>query len=151
MTGDGQLDDPGAALASAATDAVPLWLRLRAEVAWAADGRAAPLDPDVVDAVTRSSDWLAGELTELLSSDVDEQRTTPLSIVRRAGAMVAAELERHGVPATEPPPHADVATGYGLAPASWSDVDQSLHEPGLVWGAWKAMTILRRRRDEGLR
>jgi hypothetical protein len=40
---------------------------------------------------------------------------------------------------------------FGLGPASWTDVDPELHEPGITWGAWKAMTVLRRRRDEGLR
>ena len=40
---------------------------------------------------------------------------------------------------------------YGLAPATWSDVDPALVEPGLVWSAWKAATVLDRRRREGRR
>jgi hypothetical protein len=35
---------------------------------------------------------------------------------------------------------------YDLAPASFADVDPSLHEPGLVWGAAKAHVHLSRRR-----
>jgi hypothetical protein len=38
-----------------------------------------------------------------------------------------------------------------LGPATWSDVHPDLQEPGLAWGAWKAMVVLRRRRDEGRR
>jgi hypothetical protein len=26
---------------------------------------------------------------------------------------------------------------YGLVPMTWRDVDESLHEPGMVWGALK--------------
>jgi hypothetical protein len=40
---------------------------------------------------------------------------------------------------------------YAIAPATWTDVDESLREPGLVWGAWKAATVLARRRSDGLR
>jgi hypothetical protein len=37
---------------------------------------------------------------------------------------------------------------FGLAPATWADVDPSLVEPGLEWGAWKAATIIGRRREQ---
>ena len=40
---------------------------------------------------------------------------------------------------------------YGLAPASFADLDPALREPGLVWGAAKAHVVLARRRAEGLR
>jgi hypothetical protein len=35
---------------------------------------------------------------------------------------------------------------YDLSPATWTDVDPALHEPGLVWGAAKAHVHLARRR-----
>ena len=38
---------------------------------------------------------------------------------------------------------------YSLYPAHWSDIDESLTEPGIVWGAAKAATVLQRRRAEG--
>jgi putative CocE/NonD family hydrolase len=40
---------------------------------------------------------------------------------------------------------------YDLGPASFADIDPSLHEPGLMWGAAKAHVHLARRRAEGLR
>ena len=40
---------------------------------------------------------------------------------------------------------------YDLTPGSFADVDPSLHEPGLVWGAAKAHVVLARRRREGRR
>ena len=38
---------------------------------------------------------------------------------------------------------------YGLVPATWADVDPSLHEIGITWGAAKAFVHKARRRDEG--
>src|SRR5918998_1467217 len=40
---------------------------------------------------------------------------------------------------------------YDLSPATFADVDPSLHEPGLLWGAAKAHVHLARRRREGRR
>ncbi|MEZ5227993.1 MAG: hypothetical protein R2710_15365 [Acidimicrobiales bacterium] len=40
---------------------------------------------------------------------------------------------------------------YDLAPATFADIDEALHEPGLMWGAAKAHVHLSRRRAEGLR
>ena len=63
-------------------------------------------------------------------------------------------LQRRGV---APPPSDDFAASrfpddpYRLGPATWADVDDELHLPGLTWGAAKAMTVLQRRRDEGRR
>ncbi|NBO53285.1 MAG: hypothetical protein EBU84_01555 [Actinobacteria bacterium] len=33
---------------------------------------------------------------------------------------------------------------FGLSPATWIDVDESLHDPGLIWGAWTAREALDR-------
>jgi hypothetical protein len=40
---------------------------------------------------------------------------------------------------------------YGLGPASFADIDPSVHEPGVAWGAAKAYVHLARRRAEGRR
>jgi hypothetical protein len=40
---------------------------------------------------------------------------------------------------------------YDLSPAAFADLDPSLREPGLTWGAAKAHVHLARRRREGLR
>jgi hypothetical protein len=36
-----------------------------------------------------------------------------------------------------------------VVPASFADLDSTVHEPGIVWGAAKAHVVLRRRRAEG--
>ncbi len=91
------------------------------------------------------------QLERLLATDVDEQRTNPLSILRYAVRHPTELLKDAGIP---PPRRDDFAAKafpddvYDLGPATWSDIDESLHEPGLTWGAWKAKTVLDRRRPQ---
>ncbi len=84
---------------------------------------------------------VGARMKDLLTSDIDEQRTTPLAIIRSsihyaadilasagAGPVERDEFERRSFPD-------DI---YALSPASMSDVDESLAEPAIVWGAAKA-------------
>ncbi len=92
---------------------------------------------------------VVARLRELLQADVDAQRTGPLAVLRRAVAYPTAVLRAAGVP---PLVRDDFAErnfpddDYDLSPASFADIDESLHEPGLVWGAAKAHVVLTRRR-----
>ena len=94
-------------------------------------------------------------LQALLALDVDEQRLNPLALLRSAAVPYpTAVLEEAGVPPVvrdEFVERAFPADGYDLSPATWRDLDESVHEPGIVWGAVKAKTILDRRRAEGRR
>lgn len=146
---------PANALLDVARAVVPAWLR-RITVAAAARGGVdvAPDDPDVDAMVSAAGRDLVARLQDLLETDVDAQRSNPLSLFRAAIAAPTELLRDRDVPV---PPANDFDRGhfpddiYGLGPATWADVDPDLHEPGLTWGAWKAMTVLRRRRDDGLR
>lgn len=92
------------------------------------------------------------ELVELFDTDVDAQWTNPLSVLRAAVRFPTEVLVAHGVPPRERDDfavRAFPADVYGLSPATWDDVEESLREPGLIWGAWKAKTVLDRRRAEG--
>jgi hypothetical protein len=91
------------------------------------------------------------ELRELLDVDIDDQRTNPLSVLRGAVRFPTSVLRAAGVPPVvrdEFKERAFPDDVYDLAPATWRDVDEALHEPGLVWGAWKAGEHLRRRRPK---
>lgn len=149
-----QLSEPAADLLAAAAAVTEPWLRRCVDRAAAAGGRDTSdwddLDPMVADTAAE----LLRALEALLAADVDEQRNNPLSLFRAAIARPTELLREHGVPE----PHPDRFTAdhfpddpYQLGPATWNDIDDALHMPGLTWGAWKAMTVLRRRRDEGLR
>ncbi len=92
------------------------------------------------------------DLRELLATDVDAQRTTPLVILRDATRFAHQVLADEGVPARPRDSFAERAfprDTYDLVPASWADVDPSLHEIGITWGAAKAYIHKARRRPEG--
>lgn len=159
MTSDVHGDDgppePAQLLLDATARVAPDWLR-RVTLAAASRGgvTVAPGDAELEAVVASATDRLVADLGALLATDVDEQRTSPLSLFRDAVREPTRWLLARGArPASTDPFTADHFPDdvFGLGPARWSDVDPELHEPGIVWGAWKAMTVLRRRRAEGLR
>ena len=90
----------------------------------------------------------------LLETDVDEQRTNPLEILRSLVRHPTEVLREVGVPPLARDEFARQAfpdDDYALSPAAFADVDPALHEPGIVWGAAKAHVVLARRRREGRR
>lgn len=89
-------------------------------------------------------------LRSLLATDVDQQRSNPLAILRSAVRFPAAVLREAGVPPVERDAHAEAMfpeDRYDLSPAAFADLGETVHERGLVWGAAKAHTVLRRRRS----
>ena len=89
------------------------------------------------------------KVRELLALDIDEQRSGPLSLLRSAARFPTRVLLDAGVPT----PVRDEFLQkqfpddvYDLGPAAFADLDPSLHEPGLIWGAAKAHVHLARRR-----
>lgn len=147
--------DPAQVLLEVAAGVVPGWLFRSVLAVAARQGLAlAPDDAATAAVVTAATERLLADLADLLATDVDEQRTNPLSLFRAAVAGPTAHLVALGARPSgsdgfrvEHFPD-DV---FGIGPATWSDVDPALHEPGLTWGAWKAMTVLQRRRSEGRR
>lgn len=102
----------------------------------------------------RAATELLAQLEHLLNVDVDAQTDNPLSLFRRATLPVTeflADLGCRPVPRDPFEVEHQPDDVFALMPATWTDIDESLGDPGLAWGAWKAMTILQRRRDEGLR
>jgi len=95
-----------------------------------------------------------GPLRALLAQDPDEQRANPLAIVRRAVTWPTEVLRAAGVPPVVRDAHAEQLfpdDDYDLSPGAFADLDPSLQELGLTWGAAKAHMILARRRAEGRR
>jgi len=138
-------------LADAVAGVLPQWL-VRCVADAARRGGLRPTPELVADAEAMSraaTPVVIAELDALLATDVDEQRTNPLSILRNAVRFPTEVLEQHGVAHARRDDFAvrifpgDV---YALSPATWADIDESLQEPGLIWGAWKAKTVLDRRR-----
>jgi hypothetical protein len=103
-------------------------------------------------AAGEGSGWVMQRLRDALETDVDAQRANPLQILREAVRFPTEVLSRAGVPPAkrdEMDERINPDDVYALAPAHWNDIDESLLEPGIVWGAAKAQTVLQRRRAEG--
>lgn len=148
---DRPADDPANVLLSAARRTIPTWLerRLFEQVAGSADGDVDEATAARVAAVAASTaaDMLVA-LAALLNAELDDQATSPLAVIRAGVGPANALLSDLGAT----PPTLDEFERrnfpddrYRLGPKSWSDIDPSLHEPGLTWGAWKAFTLMRRR------
>ena len=145
-----------AALADAVDQAIGPWV-LRC-VASVADRWRPGLSSQLADAAARAAEdarrEVGGQVRTLLETDVDQQRTGPLAVLRSGVRFPTAVLADAGVPQVAREAFAQQAfpdDAYDLAPAAFVDIDPALHEPGLVWGAAKAHVVLARRRAEGLR
>ncbi len=87
---------------------------------------------------------MAPALRDLLATDVAQQQTTPLGVLRSAVRFPTQVLVDGAVPT----PRRDQFEAarfpddlYGLIPASLSDLDPQLGPIGLAWGAAKALAL----------
>jgi hypothetical protein len=90
---------------------------------------------------------IGAALRALLEADIDEQRTTPLTLLRTAVRYPTEVLEAAGVPGLERDRFAEEAFPddiYDLSPATFADIDPSLADAGLAWGASKAFAHKKR-------
>lgn len=143
--------DAGERLVAAVEAALPGWVERsvrRRLIDWVGTA-----DPEVVQRATAAGTTAAvevgAELRRLVTTDVDQQWTSPLTIVRTAVRYPTAVLRQAGVP---PIVRDDFDErhfpddDYGLVPMAFADVDPALHDLGLAWGAAKAMVHLQRHR-----
>lgn len=140
---------PGPELAWAVEAALPGWVVRSVErvlVAWRRE-----VDPAVMTeaeaAGARAAAEIGARLRALLEADIDDQRSTPLAVVREAVRFPTEVLRRAGVP----PRSRDAAAealfpddDYDLVPGSLADIEPALAELAIGWGAWKAMAHRRR-------
>ncbi len=108
-------------------------------------------DPGALDAAREAGRRAAADVgaavRALVETDIDEQWTTPLALLRSAVRYPTQVLLDAGVaPVERDPVQVRLLPGdlYNLSPASFADVDPALAEPGLVWGAAKALAHRRR-------
>ena len=96
--------------------------------------------------------WTLERLHAALEVDVDAQRVNPLQVLREVVRFPTKVLLDAGVPPRQRDEYDEKINPddvYAIGPAHWNDIDESLTEPGIVWGAAKASTVLQRRRAEG--
>ena len=147
---DARLHDYAVALADAVDAALGPWVRRCVECRCADAGIA--LTDDVRAATADAADSciteIGGRVRALLLSDIDEQSGTPLTVLRDAVRYPTAVLDDAGMPEVSRDDFARRSfpeDRYDLTPASFAEIDESLHEPGLAWGAAKAFVHRRRR------
>lgn len=151
--GADRLASYASALADGIERALPGWVERRVTelvTAWCGDP-----SPDVV-AEARSAGAAAAatvgpEIRALLSADIDDQRTTPLAVVRRHALRYPTEvLAAAGVAPVARDKAAEELFPddvYDLAPGSFADLDPNLADLGVEWGAAKAYEHMRRHRS----
>ena len=94
---------------------------------------------------------VGGAVRDLVLRDVDDQRGNPLALLRAAVRYPTQVLHDAGAPVVERDKFSrerfpdDV---YDLTPANWSDIDPSLADLGIAWGAAKAFVHKERHRPK---
>ncbi len=145
------MDDYSARLLTAVDGVFDGWIRRLMSAAVMRDGRIAPEEGRIREVIDRARSIGMTGLRDLLSADAEQQRSNPLAVLRSATLPVSRFLDEEGCTPVERDEFSCRSFPddlFGLAPATWADVDPSLVEPGLEWGAWKAATIIGRRREQ---
>jgi len=146
------LAEAGRALASAVVAVLPGWVeRGVRDLLLAFTGTADPVAlEEAREAGRRAAAEVGPELRRLLEADVDRQWANPLAVVRRAVSFPTAVLAGAGVPPVVRDEYDEAhfpEDVYGLTPRTFTDLDPSLREVALVWGAAKARASIVRHRS----
>jgi hypothetical protein len=143
------------ALADAICARIPSWVVGSVErvmVAWSGTVPSAPVAEAADAAAAAALDAVGTAIRALLRADIDEQRTTPLAVLRGGVRYPTEVLLAAGVPPVARDRFSERAFPddyYDLSPASLADFAPELSELGSSWGAAKAFEHKRRhRRDE---
>ena len=146
------MDQYSARLLETSNEVVPRWvarlLRKHCDDQKISDLIVGDLLSSVVARVNKEVD---DNLRELLSLDVLEQRSNPLAIFRQATRPISDLLKTAGcapVVRDEFDERSFPDDIFGLSPATWVDIDEMMVEPGIEWGAWKAATIMMRKKKQ---
>ena len=137
------LEGQARALADGVDAALPGWVERSVEhLLVAYTGSADPAAMAAArEAGERARSDVGARVRALLETDIDDQHTNPLSILRQAVTYPTEVLRRAGVPPVERDRFAEEhfpGDDYDLTPASFADIDPSLFDAGLEWGAAKA-------------
>ena len=145
----GSVEEAATLLADGIIAALPGWVERCISSACERAGATAPeLRAPARAAGLQCAVEIGSPLRDLLATDVDEQQSTPLSVLRSAVRFPTQVLAAGGVPA---PDRDDFDASrfpddpYGLTPASFADIDPALGPIGIAWGAAKAFEVLQRR------
>jgi hypothetical protein len=150
---DVDIETVASELLAAAVAATPNWVR--ASVARVAGAQGLEVEYEAVErAATDAAAFVERRLGALLATDIDAQRSTPLTVLRDAARFPVAVLHGAGARPVSRPDTVRWAfpnDPFDVTPATFKDLGEEVHQAGIVWGAAKASIHLQRRRAEGLR
>ncbi len=92
------------------------------------------------------------DLLVLLATDVDAQQSNPLHVLRASTSSATRLLQTFGATPARRDEYEERAMPndlFSIGPLTWRDLGEEVHDAGISWGAWKAATILTRRRADG--
>jgi hypothetical protein len=149
-----QLGPYSQALFDAVVTAVPAWITRRVHeiVQLASSGDKDAVINEITHVAHQTQLVVSEHLMELLSQDVDAQRSNPLHILRQSTSVATAVLHSAHIPPVRRDEFDTSALPndvYAIGPHTWRDLSEEVHEAGITWGAWKAATVIQRRRAEG--
>jgi hypothetical protein len=141
-------------LYQAVTRAIPHWITKQvAEIAsLSIDETSKEFQSALTDVAAHTLHVVSRDLLALLATDVDAQQSNPLHILRASTTSATQLLQTSGAtPARrdEYEVRAMPDDVFSIGPLTWRDLGEEVHEAGISWGAWKAATILTRRRADG--
>ena len=138
----------------AVTRAIPHWITSRVQeiASMSIDETSKEFSSALAEVVQQTQSFVSEDLYSLLATDVDAQQSNPLHVLRTSTASATRLLQTSGVT----PPRRDEyevrampEDVFSIGPLTWRDLGEDVHEAGISWGAWKAATILMRRRADG--
>jgi hypothetical protein len=138
----------------AVINAVPAWITSRvSEIAsHSCDVRSNEFVSALANVAEKTLQVVSKDLYSLLATDVDAQQSNPLHILRSSTSTAAHMLQGLRVPEAQRDEYEVRAMPddvFAIGPLTWRDLGEDVHDAGISWGAWKAATILTRRRADG--
>jgi hypothetical protein len=134
----------GEALAGQVCEVFPRWV---AHIV--AERFGSEVSSDIGEVGRNAQDALRDPLLRFFRLDIDEQRTTPLSIIRAHMNVVTQWLRDQGMQPVERDEfdtRSNPDDVFALGPFAWIDFGEDVHVAGLQWGAAKAFVHRQRHR-----
>ena len=141
-------------LYQAVSRSIPRWISTQvAEIAsMSIDETTQEFQTALADVTKQTQQVATQNLLSLLATDVDAQQSNPLHVLRASTSYATQMLQDFGVEPARRDEYEVRAMPddlFSIGPLTWRDLGEEVHDAGISWGAWKAATILTRRREDG--
>lgn len=141
-------------LYQAVISAVPAWITSRVSdiASRSCDVSSSQFQSSLAEVMQTTHNFVQENLLALLVIDVDAQQSNPLHVLRASTSSATQLLHTFGVAPARRDEYELRAMPddlFSIGPLTWRDLGEEVHEAGISWGAWKAATILTRRRADG--